>query len=173
MDNTDDKVSYKLDFAQIAWVVKDVEVAKTFFQEMLGVSNFSQTVITRFIEYDGTYYGEPSNVENLVSIAYSGEIFIELIQPISGDSIFQDYIDNNPSGGVQHIAYSTPITNLDKVISEFENKGFSVVSSFDTPIAKIVFFDTRKQIGIFTEIMGITEEGEKAVQKMKSGNNLI
>lgn len=42
-----------------------------------------------------------------------------------------------------------------------------MISSFDTSIAKIVFFDTRKEIGVFTEIMGITKEGEKAVQEMK------
>ena len=167
MDNPDNNDSFRLIFTQIAWIVKDVEKAKTFFQEMPGVSNFSQTVTTRLKEYDGTYYGEPSNAENLVTMAYSGGTFIELIQPISGNSIFQDYIDNNPTGGIQHIAYSTPITNLDKVITWFENKGFSVISSFDTPIAKIVFFDTRNEIGIFTEIMGITQEGEAAVQKMK------
>lgn len=154
---------------QIAWVVEDVEKSKTFFQEMLGVANFSPTITTRLKEYDGTYYGEPSDAENFVSMAYSGETFIELIQPISGKSIFKDYIDNNPVGGVQHIAYSTPITNLEKIISDFENKGFKVVSSFDTPIAKIVFFDTREEIGVFTEIMGITKEGEKAVQEMKIG----
>lgn len=168
MDNTDKKASFRLDFAQIAWVVKDVETAKTFFHEMLGVSNFSETVTTRLKEYDGTYYGDLSNAENLVTMAYSDGIFIELIQPVSGNSIFKDYIDSNPTGGVQHIAYSTSITNLDKIISDFESNGFSVISSFDTPIAKIVFFDTRKEIGVFTEIMGITEEGEKAVQKMKS-----
>jgi len=167
MDNPDNNDSFRLIFTQIAWIVKDVEKAKTFFQEMPGVSNFSQTVTTRLKEYDGTYYGEPSNAENLVTMAYSGGTFIELIQPISGKSIFQDYIDNNPTGGIQHIAYSTPITNLDKVITWFENKGFSVISSFDTPIAKIVFFDTRNEIGVFTEIMGITQEGEAAVQKMK------
>lgn len=165
------ETSLGLNFAQIAWVVKDVETAKTFFQDMLGVSNFSETVTTRLKEYDGTYYGAPSNGENLVAMAYSGGIFIELIQPISGTSIFKDSIDNNLTGGVQHIAYSTSITNLDKVISHFENKGFSVISSFDTPIAKIVFFDTRKEIGVFTEIMGITKEGEKAVQKMKGDNS--
>ena len=66
-------------------------------------------------------------------------------------------------------AYSTPIANLDKVISAFENKGFTVVSSFDTPIAKIVFFDTREEIGVFMEIMGITREGEIAVQEMRIG----
>ena len=100
-------------------------------------------------------------------MAYSGGTFIELIQPVSGNSIFQDYIDKNPAGGIQHIAYSIPVDKLNKVISEFSDKGFPVISSFDHPIAKIVFFDTRKEIGIMTEIMGITEEGEKAVQQMK------
>ncbi len=155
--------------SQIAWVVKDVEKSKTFFQQMCGVKNFMPTGTTRLQDYDGTYYGKPIDAENLVTMTYSGGTFVEIIQPISGKSIFKDYIDNNPTGGIHHIAYSTPIANLDNVISEFESKGFQVVSSFDTPIAKIVFFDTREEIGVFTEIMGITKEGEKAVQEMKIG----
>lgn len=147
--------------------MKDVETAKSFLHDMLGVNNFSETITSRLKEYDGTYYGNPSSAENLVAMAYSGGIFIELIQPLSGNSIFKDSIEDNPAGGVQHIAYSTSITNLNKVISDIERKDFSVISSFDTPIAKIVFFDTRQEIGVFTEIMGITEEGEEAVQQMK------
>lgn len=169
MDRTNKKNTSGLTPSQIAWVVKDVEKAKTFFKEMFGVSNFSPTGTTRLQDYDGTYYGQLADAENLVTMTYSGGTFIEIIQPISGKSIFKDYIDNDPTGGIQHIAYSTPIANLDKIISEFESKGFTVVSSFDTPIAKIVFFDTREQIGVFTEIMGITKEGEKAVQEMKIG----
>lgn len=169
MKNKNIKETSKLKPAQIAWVVKDVEKSKKFFQEMLGVRNFSPTSKTRLKEYDGTYYGESSDAENLFTMAYSGGMFIELIQPISGKSIFMDSITNNPAGGIQHIAYSTSIANLDNIISEFENKGFEIVSSFDTPIAKIVFFDTREEIGVFTEIMGITKEGEKAVQEMKIG----
>ena len=167
MDKTNKKDTPGLTPSQIAWVVKDVEKSKTFFQEMFGVKNFMPTDTTRLQDYDGTYYGELVDAENLVTMTYSGGTFIEIIQPISGKSIFKDHIDNNPTGGIQHIAYSTPIANLDKVILEFENKGFKVVSSFDTPIAKIVFFDTREEIGVFTEIMGITKEGEKAVQEMK------
>jgi methylmalonyl-CoA/ethylmalonyl-CoA epimerase len=169
MDKTNKKDTLGLTPSQIAWVVKDVEKSKTFFQEMFGVKNFMPTGTTRLQDYDGTYYGQPAGAENLVTMAYSGGTFIEIIQPISGKSIFKDYIDNNPTGGIQHIAYRTPIANLANVISEFENKGFKVVSSFDTPIAKIVFFDTREEIGVFTEIMGITKEGEKAVQEMKIG----
>ena len=171
MNTTDANVPSSLNLAQIAWVVKDIEATKKFFQDVLGISNFSKVDTIRVKEFDATYYGEPSDAESLVAIAYTGGTFIELIQPISGNSIFQDYLDKNPTGGIQHVAYSIPVAKLDKVISEFADNGFPVISSFNHPIAKIVFFDTHKEIGVMTEIMGITEEGEKAVEKMKSGTS--
>jgi len=164
------KNSFGSHFTQIAWVVKDIKTAKRFFEDVMGIRNFGKVETIRVKEFEGTYYGKPSDAESLVAMAYSGGTFIELIQPISGSSIFQDYLDKNPAGGVQHIAYSLPVANLDKFISEMANKGFGVVTSVNHPIARIVFFDTSKDIGVFTEIMGITEEGEKAVEKMKSGN---
>lgn len=162
------KTSFVSNFAQIAWVVKDITVAQNFFREAMGIGNFSNAEIIRLKEFEGTYYEKPCDAESLVSIAYSGGTFIELIQPLSGRSIFQDYLDKNPAGGVHHIAYSIPVANLDKAISEMANKGLPVITSVNHPIAKIVFFDTSKELGVFTEVMGITEEGEKAVQEMKS-----
>ena len=167
MKATNAKATPGLHFTQIAWVVRDITVAEKFFKNTMGISNFSDVEIIRVKEFEGTYYGKPSNAESLVAIAYSGGTFIELIQPLSGNSIFQDYIDKNPSGGIQHVAYSIPFAKLDKVISEFADKGFPVVSSFNHPIAKIVFFDTYSEAGVMTEIMGITEEGVAAVEKMK------
>jgi methylmalonyl-CoA/ethylmalonyl-CoA epimerase len=38
----------------------------------------------------------------------------------------------------------------------------------DHPIARMKFFDTYK-MGVATEIMGITPEGKKAIEKMKTG----
>ena len=164
------KTSFELQFAQVAWVVKDINAAEKFFREAMGMNNFSKAEITRLKEFEGTYYGEPCDAENLVSMAYTGGTFVELIQPVSGRSIFQDYLDKNPAGGVQHIAFSLPVRDLDKVISGLTEKGYPVISTFDTPIARIVFFDTIKDIGVFTEIIGITGQGEEAVQKMKDGN---
>jgi hypothetical protein len=167
MDTILTKTSLDLKFAQIAWVVKDLKITERFFMDTMGIRNFSKVETSRAIEYNGTYYGKPSDAENLVTQAYSEGIFIELIQPVSGNSIFKDYLDNNPAGGVQHFSYSTALTKLDKVISEFADKGFTVISRFDTPWADIVFFDTSKEIGVMTEIMGITREGEIAIQNMK------
>src|SRR4249919_3014802 len=153
-----------LTLTQVAWVVKDIETTLKFSQDGLGI-NFSKVDTIRVKEFGATYYGKPSNAESFVASAYSGGTFIELIQPVSGNSIFQDYLDKNPAGGIQHVAYSTPVAKLDKVISELTDKGFPVIATFNTPIAKIVFFDTYKEIGVATEIMGITEAGVEAVQK--------
>ena len=162
------KTKTEVNCAQIAWVVKDIKTMKEFFQDVMGISNFSEVQTIRVKEFEGTYYGKPTNAESLVAMAYSGGTFIELIQPVSGNSIFQDYLDKNPAGGVQHVSYSIPVAKLDIVISEFADKGFPVISSFNHPIAKIVFFDTYKEIGVMTEIMGITKEGEEQVQKVKN-----
>ena len=161
------KPAHLLQFTQIAWVVKDLEKAKTYFQNLLGVTNFSATTTVEFKEYAATYYGESSDAINLLAMAYSGGSFIELIQPVSGRSVFQDFIDEHPAGGVQHIAFSTSIIHLEEVIKDYVSRGYPVISSFDTPIAKIVFFDTRDEISLMTEIMGITEQGEKAMEEMK------
>jgi hypothetical protein len=163
------KTSVELTLAQIAWVVKDIKAAERLFRESMGVTNFSNPEIIRLGDYEATYYGEPNNAESLVSMVYTGGIFIELIQPHSGHSIFRDYLNKCPDGGVHHIAYRTPVVNLDKVISEMADKGFPVVTHVNTPIADIVFFDTTKDIGVFTEIMGITEAGVPVIEKMKSG----
>jgi len=156
---------------QIAWVVKDIRMAESFFREAMGIGNFSKPDIIRLADFEARYYGEPCNGESLVSMAYSGGTFIELIQPLSGRSIFSDHLDQHPAGGLHHIAYSLPVADLDKVISEMAKKELPVVTSVNHPIARIVFFDTTKDLGVFTEVMGITEEGEKAVQKMKNGIN--
>jgi methylmalonyl-CoA/ethylmalonyl-CoA epimerase len=101
MDTTMTKTSLGLNFAQIAWVVKDITVAERFFKGTMGISNFGKVETIRAQDFEGTYYGKPSDAESIVSAAYSGGTFVELIQPVSGHSIFQDYLDKNPAGGVQ------------------------------------------------------------------------
>src|SRR5215203_5854225 len=161
------KTSVDLKLAQIAWVVKDIEAAERFFKDTLGISGFGKPMTIRAQDFKATYYGKLADAESLVSMAYSGGTFIEIIQPLSGQSVFQDYLHKNPAGGLQHIAYSIPVAYFDQVVSEFVGKGYPLVATYDTPIAQIVFFDTCKEIGIMTELMGITKEGEEQIEKMK------
>jgi methylmalonyl-CoA/ethylmalonyl-CoA epimerase len=167
MKVADTTISFGSHITQIAWVVPDIKAAEKFFKDVMGIPRFDKLENFSTRDFDPTYYGKPGETVSHVCMTWAGGSFIELIQPISGQSIFQDFLDKNPAGGIQHIAYSIPVADLDKVIADMNDKGYPVVSSFDTPIAKIVFFDTTPLLGVMTEIMGITEEGVTAVEKMK------
>jgi hypothetical protein len=120
-------------------------------------------------ELEGRYYGNPDNYVFHLYMAYSGGTMLELIQPVSGESIFAEYLQKNPNGGVQHIAYSIPADQLSKAIEELTDKGYPAVQSLSLPVANVAFFDTRKEIGVMTEIIGLTEAGVGFVEELKTG----
>jgi catechol 2,3-dioxygenase-like lactoylglutathione lyase family enzyme len=154
-------------FGQIAWVVKDIRAAEKFFNEVIGVQEFVKMENLKAADLEGTYYGKPADFVFNLYLAYSGDSMLELIQPVSGQSIYQDYLDLHPDGGVQHIAYVVAEAELDKAISELTAKGYPVITSLRLPVASVAFFDTTKEIGIVTEIIGLTEAGVEFVQQMK------
>src|SRR3954467_14823821 len=85
---------------------------------------------------------------------YNGGTFIELIQPLSGQSMFHDYLARYPAGGTQHLAFRLPVGNFDQVTSDLREQGYAVMSEVDHPIARMAFFDTYQTLGVATEIMG-------------------
>ena len=161
--------SFGSHFTQVAWVVKDIKVAEKFFQEVLGAPDFVKMENIRAEEVEGTYNGKPGNYSFHLYLAYSGGSMLELIQPVSGQSMYQEYIDRHPEGGVQHIAYLVPESELDKSISELKNKGFRIIQSLTLPVARVAYFDTYKEIGVVTELIGLTEAGVEFMNQLKNG----
>ena len=165
---TQSNTSFGSTFAQVAWVVPDIHVSENFFKEVLGITNFARLENIRSEENEGRYYGNPDNCVFHLYLAYAGETLIELIQPLSGQSIFQEYLAKNPGGGVQHILYMMPEAKLEKAIAELTGKGYPVVQSLKLPVSTVAFFDTGKEIGVFTEIIGLNDAGTLFAQQLKS-----
>ncbi|GEO05182.1 hypothetical protein AAE02nite_28460 [Adhaeribacter aerolatus] len=156
-------------FSQIAWVVKDILASEKFFREVLGVLNFAKMENIRAEETEGTYKGKPGNYTFHLYMAYSGDTLLELIQPVSGQSIYQDFLEKHPEGGVQHIAFTVLEEGFNKAVSELSNKGYSVIQGLTLPVAKVAYFDTYKEIGVATEIIGVTNAGVEFVRQLKDG----
>jgi hypothetical protein len=159
----------KLEFIQIGWVVPNINAAVAFLEKSLRV------VFPKPERYSGEdlkikYYGKVVPHEGLVAQTYNGGAYIELIQPLSGQSLFQDYLTKYPDGGVQHLAFRLPVSGFDQVIDDLTKQGYPIISEVDHPIARMKFFDTYKITGVATEIMGITPEGWKALEKMEGGS---
>ncbi len=156
---------------QVAWVVSDIQAAEGFFQEVMGVPNFVKLENLQAEELEGTYYRKPGNYVFHLYMAYSGDTLIEIIQPVSGQSIFRDYLNKHAAGGVQHIAYIVSEAEFDNSIMELTKKGYEVIQSLSLPVAKVAFFETTKKIGVVTEIIGLTAAGVDFLKQLKDGSN--
>ena len=158
----------KLEFAQIGWVVPDINATVKFLEKSLGV-DFPKPERYSAEDLNIKYYGKVVPSDGLTTQTYNGGAFIELIQPLSGQSVFHDYLAKYPAGGVQHLAFRLPVSGFDQVIDDITKQGYSIIGEVDHPIARMKFFDTYKTTGVATEIMGITPDGWKAIEKMKQG----
>lgn len=157
-------------FAQVAWVVPDIEKSAKFFQETMGVPRFLKMENLRSQDLEGTYNGQPADFEFHLYLAMSGGTMLELIQPVSGKSIYTDFLAQQKNGGIQHIAYVVQAPELDDAVAQLENKGVTVIQRLVLPVAKVAYFDTYTEIGVATEIIGLTEAGNQLLEQLNTGN---
>ena len=156
-------------FCQIAWVVRDLVAAEKFFVETMGISKFMQMDNLSAKDTEGTYRGEPGNWVCNLHIAYAGDTQIELIQPVSGESMFQESLDQH-GDAVQHVAYWLDDADYDAAAQHLASSGYPEIQGFKLPILRVGYFDTRPAIGVVTELVGSTEEGHEFRRNLKAGN---
>lgn len=157
----------RLEHAQICWVIPDIHAAVKFLSNTIDIAGFPEPEHVRAQDLDMTYYGKVVPGEWLTTQAYNGGTFIELVQPVSGQSMFHDYLARYPVGGIQHNAFRLPVDGFRRVTNNLREQGYAVISEVDHPVARMAFFDTYKTLGVVTEIMGITREGWKAIEQMQ------
>ncbi|MGB9023739.1 MAG: VOC family protein, partial [Candidatus Bathyarchaeia archaeon] len=89
-------------FSQVAIVVRDLMASMKHFWEELGVGpwkiwRFSSENLTDMI-----LHGKPAEYSFIVGMAYVGDVSIELVQPLEGESIFKEFLDKKGEG-IHHL----------------------------------------------------------------------
>lgn len=161
-----------LELSQIGWVVPDIHATVKFLTGSLGVS-FPEPEYSRGQDLKVNYYGKVVDADWLTTQIYHGGVFIELIQPLTGQSIFHDYLVKYPLGGTQHLAFRLPVSDFEKKINELTEQGYGIIGTVDHPVARMAFFDTYQTMGVATEIMGVTPEGAKAIEEWKKQSKYL
>jgi methylmalonyl-CoA/ethylmalonyl-CoA epimerase len=95
------------DFVQIGVVVADVDQATKYLTEIFGIGPFrivdwppeGRTDIKKF------YHGEPGDFTARMAFAELGPVELELIQPVSGESIWADFLRDH-GGGIHHLRFN-------------------------------------------------------------------
>lgn len=77
---------------------------------------------------DQTYRGEASPFTMRVCFARLGDLVWELIEPISGRTIFADFLDRHGEG-IHHVAFDCNGISFAERIAEFQRRGFQLSQS--------------------------------------------
>ena len=77
---------------------------------------------------DCIYRGQPGTYICKVCLALSGTMMWEIIQPLSGPSIYEEFLDKHGEG-IHHVAVNCNDQDWETRVAEFEKHGYKIVQS--------------------------------------------
>lgn len=152
---------------QIAFVVTDLRVAERFFTETLGVPRFFH--FPDVLVHEPFYRGGPGDFHMHIAIGYAGDSQIELIQHLSGRSIYKEFLEKKGEG-LHHLGFIVP--DYQHAVADFAARGFPVIQSGrigDNPGVRFAYFDTEAAIGAIMEIFQLDEQTRQLFARIKRG----
>jgi methylmalonyl-CoA/ethylmalonyl-CoA epimerase len=155
---------------QVAFVVRDLNAAQSFFTQKMGISRFY--VIENFGRRatDKTFRGRPAEHNFTIALAYSGNTQIELIEHLSGDTCYKEFLERKGEG-MQHMGFFLDAREQhQQVLAEFRKNGFSILQSGRFGDAMYTYFDTESAIGAVMEIVYLDQRSRELMTRIKSGD---
>ena len=141
---------------QIGAVVADLDKAMQGLTAVFGIGPF------RVIDWPPAgredmgrqYFGEPSDFTARMAFTEVGPVELELIQPVSGRSIWADFLEEH-GPGLHHVRFN--VDDIKLVVRYVSDQGIGVTQSAHgiRPGTEWANFDTVSQIGFTIEIMQV------------------
>lgn len=83
---------------QVAWVTDDLDATEAVLGALVGTDGWTRLPDIRFGPDTCTYRGGPADFVADISLAYSGDLQLELIRPVSGVSIYTEHLERHGTG---------------------------------------------------------------------------
>lgn len=138
---------------QVCWVVADIDAAVTYFREHLGVSRWMRIPDVKFGRGRGSLRGEPADYVIHVAIGYAGAQQVELIQPVSGRSLYSEHLEGY-GPGLHHVAWVP--ADFDAAVAEAANRSLAIPQRGAMPDVDLEFaYLDGGPLGSHIELMGL------------------
>ena len=154
-------------FFQVSYVVRDLEAAHQWLKRVMGVKHFGVTEVEMGPEMNFQMRGKPAHCRIKLSVGRlgpDGEQEIEVIQPISTDSIYQEFLDTK-GPGIHHVACLVP--DYQKEAKRFLDAGLKPIIEGTIGTGHFAYFDCNALWGSFVEIVQYGEDGGKFIEELK------
>jgi catechol 2,3-dioxygenase-like lactoylglutathione lyase family enzyme len=93
-------------FFQVAYVVRDLDAAESWFRRTMGVRHFTRMDRVE-LEAGCRHRGRPSDAALALSLGWLGDTQLELVCPLEGESIHAEFLAAGRTG-LHHVAYAVP-----------------------------------------------------------------
>jgi hypothetical protein len=133
---------------QLGYVVSDLDAAVEYWVQALNAGPFF--LIKHCALRNQIFRGQPSNVDVDIALGNSGDVQIELI--FQHNDISSVYNESSASGhvGLHHIGLMP--TDYEGTCKQYIDRGYETAFQATVSGAELVYFDTRKAIGHYTEL---------------------
>ena len=150
------------DLSQVCLVVHDLEKSMASFWRTFGIGPWHVYIRDPNSKVDGesiwdmTYYGKPVQYGYKVAMTRDklGGIFFELIQPVSGDNIYRDFL-REKGEGVHHLGWHMVDSRqaFAATWKRLERAGCPCMMSARLYHTAVAYFDTTKVLNTILEVV--------------------
>lgn len=160
-------------FDQICFVVEDLDESVAHWRETNGVERWDIVRGLSRNQLEKEYWGKPGNFEFSCAYGFAGDTLIELAHHDGGESIYADWIRER-GYGLHHIGFRLQSSeDYHRAATDFNNLGYvrAMGALVQAPgrSCRWSYFDTRAQIGCYTELYYVEGEGADRMQRFKRG----
>lgn len=138
---------------QVAIVCRDIDATSKRWAAVLGVDPPQIRTTKPGRQVKVIFQGHPSGGQaKLAFIKLGPQVTLELIQPLGGDTSWQQFLDRNGEG-VQHIAFQ--IADVEKTVKAFGDTGIPVLHQgrYDDDSGSYTYVDSAKALGVTLELL--------------------
>jgi catechol 2,3-dioxygenase-like lactoylglutathione lyase family enzyme len=144
---------------QIAWVTRDLDATEQALTTLLGAKKWVRIPDVHFAPDTSTYRGQPADFTAHISLSYAGDTQLELIAPVSGESVYSEFLGAG-GPGLHHVCIEAlDSAGFDAALRDAERNGTPVVQQGVMPGGMRFAYLSAVEAGVpYIEIADIPDE---------------
>ncbi|MGC9348165.1 MAG: VOC family protein [Anaerolineae bacterium] len=140
--------------AQVAIIVEDLDAAMKTYWELFGIGPWHIYTYGRPLVKEMTYHGEPADYRMRIALSYLGPTRIELIQPLEGNTVYEDFVQEH-GYGVHH--FGVLVDDIEAALAKAEAAGLTMTmdgAGFGLDgDGHYAYLDTEEKLGVTLELI--------------------
>ena len=111
---------------QVAWVTDDIAATERLLREQFGSGPWTRIPDVHFDAQHSQLRGVPTEFTAHISLAYAGDLQLELIEPVAGESVHTEFLARC-GPGLHHVCFA--VDDLAAACARAETAGIRVLQT--------------------------------------------